>query len=132
MGQGHYTALIWGVTGDDCDKAYCLDEDGYSEIAPWADDAVYGHRSAYIKTSYESNVPWLGVFVGCTDSLVSERKGGKPAELEYTAMPLASVESVYAKQIAAAREAWGRFRALAAANGVELPEGQLLLVFDYD
>lgn len=132
MGQGHYAALVWGVTGDDRDKVYDFDEDGDSDVAPWANEAIYGYKFSYVKASYESKEPWLGVLAGCTDSIVSERKTGKPADLEYTAMPLASVEKVYAKQIADARESWEKFRRLAADNGVDLPEGQLLLVFDYD
>lgn len=128
MGQGHYTALIWGVTGDDCRKVE-VEVDGYWETAEWADDSMFRMG---IKSTYESRVPWLGAFVGCSDSLVSERRSKTAAELEYTAMTLASVATTYKDEINAARQQWEAFRRLAVNNGVDLPEGQLLLVFDYD
>lgn len=130
MGQGHYTALVWGVTGDECGKIN-VEVDGYSEVAEWADDAIYG-RDAFVKSSYESKIEWLGAFVGCSDPNVAERRTSDAAELEYTAMDIASVPTLYANEIDLARKDWEKFRALAAEHGVTLPEGELLLVFDYD
>ena len=131
MGQGHYTALVWGVLGDEADLVYETDEDGDRDIAKWANPAIGGWgKGAYVDKSYESETPWLGVMAGCTDGVLAGRRKGA-ADLEYAAMSLGDVASAYAPSVAIAREKWEEFRKLASANGVTLPQGGLLLVFDY-
>lgn len=122
MGQGHYTALVYGIKGDPCELIY-IGDDAYRDIAPWA--------SGYVKTSYESRTQWAGVFVGASDDVVSSRLG-RCVDLEYEAYSVKDIEQSFADEIQVAKSQWETFRQFAKDNGVDLPEGELMLVFDYD
>lgn len=125
MGQGSYTALIWGVAGD---YPCIYDEDG--DPQKWADDVLYGEDRS-IKQSYESRKPWIGAFVAVSDYCLSEYLGKIPI-LEYNAYSFEEIQIEFKDQIEKAKEKWDRFQQIAKDNGVDMPDGKLLLVFDYD
>jgi len=130
MGQGHYMGVVFGAIGDThWTESPC--ENGTWDRAPWVESVVESaggyHRLGY---SYESWTHWVGF------RIADNANAYGPGLLTPDVTPLSDFEawlsSEFPGEIKAARDAWERLREAGKANGVDVPEGRLLVVFDYD
>ena len=118
MGIGHYTGLVWGIAH----VPFPTSPDDEPLI-----EAV--HRPDHgVQTWYESEDLWVGVPIFGTRGVWDDCE-----DLAYRAISLARLSTTFSAQIAAAQAKWALFRAdVQAATGVDLGEGELILVADYD
>jgi hypothetical protein len=123
MGQGHYMGIVWGITEKHPAYAKLTNE-------PDEDVCTGGLLDKYtgsIQRCYESQVGWLGFHIAMGGGV-----GDGDTSLEYTAMPLSSVNTRLRGQIRRAKDQWKKFAAWAKTKGVSVGPGALVLVADYD
>lgn len=128
MGQGFYTVLAFGCISEFDDEA-----ESEKEYA-WVAQVAANHRIQG-RRRYEARQHWLGFFIAENGSGVS-RDGDGCQLFSYEVLDAAKlveeVEKRWPKQLAKCKSAYEDLRKTAKKNGVDLPDGRLLLVNDYD
>lgn len=133
MGQGLYTAIVFGAIEPPCDE----ETDGYWEPAAWYEAAVSEaekRRSVRFDSSYEAEPIYKGVLLMVTDEWLAKRYG--VPTFDRAVVPVDGIldwitskaNAIHDRAIAA----WEDIRTAGRAAGVEVPEGRLLLVNDWD
>jgi hypothetical protein len=80
-----------------------------------------------LRRAYECETPWMGFAVAITDAAANDDE-----DVDYVAVRVDEVATLYAERIAVARERWDRLRVTAKERyGVDVGEGSLLFVSDY-
>lgn len=128
MGQGFYTVLAWGCIHEFDDGA------GGDKEYDWVQSAAK-NRHVQGRRHYEAKQPWYGFFIAENGSGVSD--DGDGCELfSYQVFDVATLEAEVKKrwpeQLKKCKAAFDDLRATARKNGIELPDGRLMLVNDYD
>lgn len=127
MGQGFYTALVFGgIRGNDG-----IDGDAWYE---WVHQAAEKHGIGG-RTRYEARQDWFGFFIAENGAGISN--DGDGCELfsyeVFDAARLAhQVLERWPAQLQKCDDAYETLTKIAKANGVNLPLGRILLVNDYD
>lgn len=156
MGQGFYTAIVFGAIGDDAEKFIGPYADGSLGVDDmwtswgWGSGGGKVFRGRYrgqLKTSYESKAPWVGFVVADNDGNISTGFNGKAADAEgrfpclggifnYRSCRLSDLESLLEEiapgRIAECRAMWAELQSELRMLGVDMPDGELLFVNDYD
>lgn len=123
MGCGQHVCLVWG-TKDEAAAAWLKNEEWEQATGLWRDEIRANLR---VQLSIEGE-KWAGVVAACSDRDVRDCMTFLAFPLE----PNPDYATLYADVLAKARTNWDRFRDLAAKHGFGLPEGEMLLVSDYD
>jgi hypothetical protein len=80
-----------------------------------------------LRTAYECETPWLGFAVAITNAAANDDE-----DVDYVAVRVDEMATLYAERIVKARERWNRLRVTAKERyGVDVGEGSLLFVSDY-
>ncbi len=118
MGQGHYHGILYGVQ-----EVQELEKGLY-----WVEllDKVSGGR---IRSQYESE-PYLGLYIAISDPALDWYKA--PVDLCYKVIPVDEIETILAPHIEEAQRIWQLCQEEAKKYNATLPDGKLLLVYDYD
>lgn len=134
MGQGIYTAIVYGVIDPPTEET---DEDGDTEAAGWYEDAeraAEGRHVVRFDVAYEAKPFYRGVVVAVSDRHIAARMR-VPLFARYTMRINGLLDWVtdnagptFDRAIAA----WEDIREAGRQNGAEVPEGELLLVCDWD
>lgn len=118
MGQGNYIALGYGALDVDYPSGG-VDSDVFDD---WL-GALEKIAGRSLETSYESERKYLAIFV-------AENAGIRDDTIIPSTCLLAN--AAQGPEWDTAREIWERIRAASQELGVPLPEGQPLLIVDYD
>lgn len=119
MGQGSYMAIGYGILSDPT-----VDRNSDKEWYAWT-SAVEKAAGRRLHFSSESDRHYFAI-------LVAENSGVADDTVEPKTCRLASVCYELRDELAKAREAWARAQAKSAELGVTLPDGEPLLIVDYD
>jgi len=115
MGQGHYVALAFGVLNPPR-----IDDDEREDDFRIAIEKAAGRR---VHTSYESKREYMAIFV-------AENAGvDDDAAVPQTCL---LADAANGEEWPAVHAAWERAQKAAKEFGIDLPDGQPLLVVDYD
>ena len=143
MGQGSYVALMFGTKltkAQEKKRGKVTRQETYKgDDGKEAAYDVYLHEDigeaavkARVKTprgAYECEDSYLGYRIAASS-------GVGPLDLDVGAVPISKLEAwarkKYAPKIKAARENWNAYVKVCAGFGLVLPEGELMLVADYD
>jgi hypothetical protein len=135
MGQGLYSAILFGVTDD----AWVPVGDEYGEPVMWYMELESRLEKEYgvrFDNAYESEDRFRGVIVAVSDPCVVW-KHPIPELPDRFAVPLDGLAArlsgvLVPADIERAKVAWEMLRAGCRDHGVEVPEGGLIYVSDYD
>jgi hypothetical protein len=139
VGQGNYTAIVWGAS-------WCVPEDSQPVnelIEEWSLGRNIGSDHICLKTQYECRMPWIGFMVGDSDGNINTRYEPTSEDpfpqrgLCFYSMviPLNQVETLINSSdpdaLKNAKTLWLDFSEEIALLGVRLPPPELLLVNDF-
>ena len=131
MGMGLYTALVFGAIRPDGVLEGNEGEDWYDLLNPDGDAEPIRARSRY-----EADVDWFGYIVADGGYLLDEDDETPPkGTFDRTVLGLdilAEVKRRWPERLAACQATYERLRQRALALGVDLPEGRVLLVSDFE
>jgi hypothetical protein len=124
MGQGFYTAIIYGsvLTEDQSESFWNLQEEN---------EKFNKHCSKFktVRTSYECEPPYIGVEIANTDEMLAQMR--KTVALSGVLDFENITDHIGAKRISSAIEVFTQFRIGCDKFGFELPSPKLWLVNDY-
>lgn len=126
MGQGTFTAILWGTTN-------IRTLNNVSEEAWEKFDDIWVKYDA--KISYECNDRYCGIMLLADGGMGGDTKLCK--ELDHFAIALARFpqkveELIGAKNIERAKEKWDKLRDAARKIGIYAPPGEFIIINDYD
>ena len=132
MGQGIYTAFVFGAIDPPIET---IDDAGYHETAEWFDRLAsrlrHDEKNAVL-TGYETDKKFAGVVIACSDPCLVDDWHC----VEFSRRVIVNLDDWIAENCAdklvSARAAWEQIREAGRDNGVEIPEGGLLIVSDWD
>jgi hypothetical protein len=143
MGQGIYTAIVWGVIIPEPDDSYY--DDSYYEVLEFL--LINKHGS--IRDSYECNNHWIGVMVADSDGNINTRYEPLPENRSNPEDPHEQIGLCFYKQafklseieqkingvkpncITQAKQDWEAFSLDMNELGFKLPSPELLLINDW-
>lgn len=118
MGQGNYTAIVFGQKISDDFWEFC-------ENFPQFDKWVSQHN---IRTAYETDM-YVGIWLAVNDNWLADMKKVFAFEGVHTFNEL---EKLYSQRLDEVKTTWMEFQQQAKQVGLELGDGELLIVNDYD
>lgn len=119
MGQAHYHGILYGVP-----EIPKLEKGLYWEEI--LDEVSEGRIHMYYECDY-----YLGIFVGITDYAL-EYDWKVPVGLRNKLIPIDQIEEYLAPHIEEIQRIWRLCQEEAKKYNATLPDGKLLLVYDYD
>jgi hypothetical protein len=134
MGQGIYQAIVFGAIGPPTETTH---ENRYTEAADWyqaAENAAEERRNVHFDSSYEAEPFYRGVTIAVSDECLA-RWWKVPAFGRFVIPAddlLGWITDHALPQHDRAIAAWEDIRTAGREAGVEVPEGKLLLVSDWD
>jgi hypothetical protein len=134
MGQGIYQMIVFGAIKP---PTYATDEQGYTDAAEWYQKAAFEaekRRSVVLDSSYEAVPFYRGAVVAVSDKVLA-KSWGVPCLARHVIPAddlLGWITNHALPQHDRAIAAWEDIRAAGREVGVEVPEGKLLLVSDWD
>lgn len=134
MGQGLYTAIVWGAIVAHPDELYY---DIYEQLT------LIGHKSIWC--SYECRQAWVGVMLADSDGNINtyfdpldpldpyKQKGLCFYKQAFKLSELREqIENANPNAITQAKKDWDKFSRAMKEAGVELPDPDFLLINDWD
>lgn len=134
MSEGAYSAIIYGAVEPPC---IVRDAEGFWEPAAWYEAAVDEAQRGWgvcFEANYEDHLRYAGVVVAVTSPGLAMQ--WRALDIGSLAVPVAAL-SEWCREHARsgmkrAVRAWEHVGVVGAANGVQMPDGRLLVVNNWD
>lgn len=122
MGQGHYTALVYGVKGEKANKLMHYFEE-------MEDEGLMPYEELGIESGYEAEPHWVGVPIAYSDGYLAEKS--QCHHLKYTVLTKDLKNQELTEPKRNAKKFWrDKVQPFLTSKNIEL-EPEILLVADF-